>query len=237
MNKTEFSGKNIDETIEKAKQTFNSDDIQYEIIEEGSKGLLGIGSKPCVIKAWTEAETLVMKTEITDNTNGDSEPILEESADSSQEELANNYIETAQTFLNDVIIKMGLDAQVVLQSATSSIINFEIIGNDIALLIGKHGSTLDALQYLADVVAYKKYPCKIRIILDADNHRTKRDKELTEKALKIAEMVVKHSKEAVMEPQNAKERRAIHIALANHPKVKTYSEGDGQERHVVISPK
>lgn len=228
INKQEFSGKSLEEAVDKAAASLGvrESEIEYEIKEEASKGLLGIGSKPCIIEAWTQT---------TDTLEND-EPVLIEDVETN-DEIGEKYQETALEFISETIKNMGIDAKVVLQSSSSSTINFELIGSDIAILIGKHGATLDSLQYLADVIAYKKYPCKKRIVIDADNHRGKRSKELEDKAMKIAAMVVKHGKEAVMEPQNAKERRIIHLALANHPKVKTYSEGEGMYRHVVISPK
>lgn len=155
----------------------------------------------------------------------------------SDAELAAAYGDKAYEFLSETIRLMGLDAEVRLTGQSDSTVDFEFVGPDIALLIGKHGKTIDALQYLADVTAYKKYPCRKRVVLDADNHRSKRTKELEEKVLKIAAMVREYGKEAVMEPQSAKDRRFIHMLLANEPGVKTYSEGAGAERHIVISPK
>jgi len=227
-NKQEFTGKTLVEAIEKAANSLgvNESEIEYEVKEEASKGLLGIGSKPYVIIAWSQ----VM------DSFENNEPILENNLET-DDDMGEKYQQTALEFISSTIKIMKIDAKVVLQSVSTNTINFELIGNDIAILIGKHGVTLDSLQYLADVVAYKKYPCKKRIIIDADNHRGKRSKELEEKAARIADMVIKHGKEAVMEPQNAKERRIIHLTLANHPKVKTYSEGEGIYRHVVISPK
>ncbi|MBQ9357988.1 MAG: KH domain-containing protein [Abditibacteriota bacterium] len=153
------------------------------------------------------------------------------------EDLSEAYAQKAHEFLAETIKLMGIDAEVVLKSQTENTVDFEFLGEDIALLIGKHGKTIDALQYLADVTAYKKYPCRKRVSLDADNHRSKRTEELKEKVLRIAEMVRQYGKEAVMEPQSAKDRRFIHMLLADQPGVKTYSEGTGAERHIVISPK
>ncbi|MBP5274910.1 MAG: KH domain-containing protein [Abditibacteriota bacterium] len=153
-----------------------------------------------------------------------------------EEELSAAYTREAYEFLSGAVKLMGMDAEVVLRNQTETTADFEFTGPDIALLIGKHGKTIDALQYLADVTAYKKYPCRKRVSLDADDHRSKRTKELQEKVLKIADMVRKYGKEAVMEPQPAKERRIIHMFLADQPGVKTYSEGTGAERHIVISP-
>lgn len=157
--------------------------------------------------------------------------------DADNEEISAKYTAKAHEFLTETVRLMGIDADVEIRSESSSSVDFEFVGPDIALLIGKHGKTIDALQYLADVTAFKKYPCRKRVVLDADNHRSKRTKELQEKALKIAEMVRSYGKEAVMEPQSAKERRIIHMTLADQPGVKTYSEGSGAERHIVISPK
>ena len=146
------------------------------------------------------------------------------------------FFDTAKEFIEKTIELMGIKVNLIIDTVTEDRIAFNMVGEDIAILIGKFGATLDSLQYLACIIANKKFPCKRRIVIDADGHRAKRTKELQDRALKIAEMVVKHGREAVMEPQSANDRRIVHMALRNYEGVKTYSEGEGMERHVIISP-
>ncbi len=125
----------------------------------------------------------------------------------------------------------------VVRSASSEEVVIDIVGEDVALLIGKHGQTLDALQYLMAIAANKSSSERRRVILDAENYRNRHQEILERKAREYAKAVAREGKEAVLEPQSARDRRIIHLALADHPDVYTYSEGEGDERHVVISPK
>ena len=241
MDKINFEGKSIEDAIGKAANQFdvNEDLIKYEVVEEGSNGILGFGSKPFVISAWTEEYSAVEDTpeEVVEYASPVGDAIEDKSVLMEEETNDDLFFEAAKTFIDTTIAKMGINVNVMLRNVNENVVAFDAVGDDIAILIGKYGATLDALQYIAGIVAYKNAPSKRRIIIDADGHRNKRIRDLEQKAVKIAEMVVKHGKEAVMEPQAARDRRIIHLALINYPGVKTYSEGEGMERHVIISPK
>jgi len=232
MEKELFEGTDLEEALEKASEKFgcSKEKIDYNVIEE-SKGFLGIGSKT-VIEAVIKESGIENPISITkEEDEPEEKPVLIE--EESEEDI---FFETAKSFIKTTISKMNIKADLIINSVDDDTIAFDVVGEDIAILIGKYGATLDALQYLACIVSNKEYPCKRRITIDADGHRAKRAKELQERALKIAEMVVKHGREAVMEPQSAKDRRIVHMALRNKAGVKTYSEGEGMERHVIISP-
>ena len=231
--KQKFEGSTLDEALANASVSLGVDVslIDYSVVEE-VKGFLGIGSK-IVIEA-SKKEILVTSPVSITKEEGEPEekPVLVE--EESDEDV---FFDTAKEFIEKTIELMGLKVNLIIDTVTEDRIAFNIVGEDIAILIGKFGATLDSLQYLACIIANKKFPCKRRIVIDADGHRAKRTKELQERALKIAEMVVKHGREAVMEPQSANDRRIVHMALRNYEGVKTYSEGEGMERHVIISPK
>jgi len=112
-----------------------------------------------------------------------------------------------------------------------------LAGEDVAILIGRHGQTLDALQYLVGIIANRDPHARRRVTLDAEGYRERHRQALEKTALDYARAVKDEGKEAVLEPQSARDRRIIHVALAEHPDVYTYSEGEGDERHVVISPR
>lgn len=228
MEKEMFEGGTLEEAIEKASEKFDcpKEKIDYSVTEE-SKGFLGLGSK-VVIEASVKCEEVSITKE---EGEVEEKPVLIE--EESEEDV---FFETAKSFIETTISKMNIKADLIINSVDEDTIAFDVVGDDIAILIGKYGATLDALQYLACIISNKKCPCKRRIVIDADGHRAKRTKELQERALKIADMVVKHGREAVMEPQSAKDRRIVHMALRNKAGVKTYSEGEGMERHVIISP-
>lgn len=233
MEKELFEGSSLEEALEKASEKFgcSKEKIDYNVTEE-SKGFLGIGSKTVIEAVIRKEGGIENPVSITKEENEPEEkPVLIEAE--SEEDV---FFETAKSFIETTINKMNIKADLIINSVDDDTIAFDVVGEDIAILIGKYGATLDALQYLACIVSNKAYPCKRRITIDADGHRAKRAKELQERALKIAEMVVKHGREAVMEPQSAKDRRIVHMALRNKAGVKTYSEGEGMERHVIISP-
>lgn len=112
---------------------------------------------------------------------------------------------------------------------------FNLQGSELGILIGKRGQTLDALQYLTNIVANRYSSPHVRIVLDAENFRDRRKKTLEDLAHRLASRVVRTKREVVLEPMNAQERKIIHTVLQNDPSVKTYSKGDEPNRRVVIA--
>ena len=232
MESYKFEGSSIEDALSKAcdELSVSENEIEYKLIEE-SKGFLGIGSKVVIEVNKVQDTNHTVSITLEEGDPIDKPVLIEEESDKDL------FFETAKEFIETTVSKMGIKVSLQVNTVNEELIAFDVIGDDIAILIGKYGATLDALQYLACIAANKKFPCRRRIVIDADGHRAKRTKEIQERALKIADMVVKHGREAVMEPQNAKDRRIVHMVLRNHPGVKTYSEGEGIERHVIISPK
>lgn len=140
----------------------------------------------------------------------------------------------AVDFLEKVFAKMNLEAEIkaVLLDKT---LNISIEGKDMALLIGRRGQTLDSLQYLVSLVVNKDHEEYIRVILDTENYRVKREETLVKLAHKLAHKAKQYRKDITLEPMNPYERRVIHSALQNNNFVSTRSEGDEPFRKVVIS--
>jgi len=140
----------------------------------------------------------------------------------------------AADFLNKIFEKMNLEAEIeaVLEDKT---LNVRIEGKDMALLIGRRGQTLDSLQYLVSLVVNKGHEDYIRVILDTENYRVKREETLVKLAHKLAHKAKQYRKDITLEPMNPYERRVIHSALQNNNYVTTRSEGDEPFRKVVIS--
>lgn len=116
-------------------------------------------------------------------------------------------------------------------------IDIDIEGGESAVLIGRQGQCLDALQFLVGIIVNRRNESKVRITLDADGFRRKHKETLEATALDLAGQVVEHNQEAELEPLPARDRLIIHNVLKGHPGVYTYSEGEGDDRHVIISPK
>ena len=206
MEFVEFSAKTVDDAITDACQKFtvSSDKLENEVVEEGSSGFLGIGSKPAIIKAR-------VKSSVTD---------------------------IAKDFLKDVFEAMDMVVVVnVKYNESDRVMDIDLSGDDMGVLIGKRGQTLDSLQYLVSLVVNKDLEDYIRVKVDTENYRQRR-KDTLENLAKNISYKVKRTKRAVsLEPMNPYERRIIHSALQNDKYVTTHSEGDEPFRHVVVTIK
>lgn len=120
---------------------------------------------------------------------------------------------------------------------TDTHINLNITGEDLGVLIGKHGKTLDSIQYITNLAVNRQSDEYVRVLIDVNNYRTKREETLIELAHKLANKSIYRKRKVLLEPMNAMERRIIHSALNDHHKVKTYSEGEEPFRKVAIEPK
>jgi spoIIIJ-associated protein len=145
-------------------------------------------------------------------------------------------IEEAELFLKKVIQQMGVNTATIEKQQQGKQVTFMITGEQVGLLIGKHGQTLNSLQLLTQLVANRHAEEYISIVVDAENYRERREKTLMQLAQKLAEKAVKTGKEVRLEPLPAHERKIIHSALAGHKKVVTYSVGVEPHRYVVVSP-
>jgi spoIIIJ-associated protein len=136
-------------------------------------------------------------------------------------------------FLDEILQLMQLEVKIEQEKEDEAIL-LNLSGSELGILIGRRGQTLDALQYLVNIVANRYSTSHLRIILDAENFRSRRKKTLQQLALRLAERVTKTGKEVILEPMSPLERKVIHSYLQDHPKVKTYSKGEEPNRRVVI---
>jgi spoIIIJ-associated protein len=228
MTWVEVSGKTLDEAKEAAARELgvSVDEIEVEVLDEESKGFLGIGQSKVRIKAATIDNTLYAE-EIT-------EPATSDSSDESAP-----VGERAVALVGTILKAMQFEATPKLVSESDEEIQIDIFGEseDVGRLIGRHGQTIDALQYLVGIAINRDNPYKLRVLLDAEGYRMRHQQMIEAKALDLARRVKEAGEEAVLEPQNARDRRIMHMILADNPDVYTYSEGEGEDRHIVISPK
>jgi spoIIIJ-associated protein len=145
-------------------------------------------------------------------------------------------VEEAELFLKNVVKQMGVTAAKIEKQQDGKRVTFTITGEEVGLLIGKHGQTLNSLQLLTQLVANRYAKEYVSIIVDAENYRERREKTLIQLAQKLAEKAIKTGKEVKLEPLPAHERKIIHNALANYKNVTTYSVGEEPHRYVVVSP-
>ena len=200
------SAKNVEEAITQAliQLGITSDQLEYEVVDKGSAGILGIGSRPAVIQAKKKFS-------------------LEE---------------TAREFLADIFRTMDMKVQVdVAYDREEQTMDIDLKGDDMGILIGKRGQTLDSLQYLTSLVVNKYTDEYVRVKVDIENYRERRKETLENLAKNISYKVKRTKKPVALEPMNPYERRIIHSALQADRYVVTRSEGEEPFRHVVISLK
>lgn len=142
----------------------------------------------------------------------------------------------AETFLKEVFLSMGLIVKIKTEQKDKHLY-IDLTGDDMGILIGKRGQTLDALQYLVNLVVNKKSPYYISVMLDTENYRQRRKETLESLAFNLAKKVKHTKRNVVLEPMNPYERRIIHSALQNDRFVTTYSEGEEPYKNVVITLK
>ena len=202
----EISAKNVDDAITQAtvQLGITSDQLEYEVLDKGSTGFLGIGSKNAVIKARKKFS------------------------------IDENVVE----FLSSIFDAMKMEVEILVAvNEEEHIIEVELKGDDMGILIGKRGQTLDSLQYLTNLAINKHSDEYYKVKIDTEDYRKRRKETLENLAKNIAYKVKRTKRPVSLEPMNPFKRRIIHSALQNDRYVTTHSEGDEPYRHVVVTLK
>jgi spoIIIJ-associated protein len=225
-------------------------DVDIEVLDEGSRGLFGIGSRQAririTIKSLSETEReepTVIERGISDDSDNDKEavtPVVNTRAKSVQEDIT---LHVAQETVSELLEKMKVNAEVTAsfgepEDARSRIpVRVEIHGNDLSILIGRQAETLNALQYIASLIVAKEMGQPVTLVLDVEGYRQRREQQIRQLARRMAEQAINTQRRQVLEPMPANERRIIHIELRDNPLVSTESIGEDPHRKVTISPK
>lgn len=227
------------------------DDAVIEIVQEPSKGFLGLGAKEAVVKvsvkgAEAAAETIERSVNTIESEQGSTEAASEEAAEKVSAELktaASNGVydsdspaENAKNFISDILNAMGVEVNVsaVLED---DVVKVELEGENMGIVIGKRGDTLDGIQYLTSLVINRNSEEYTKVSIDTENYREKREAALVSLSSRLAEKVAASGKKFALEPMNPYERRIIHSNLQENPDVTTFSVGQEPYRKVVIAPK
>ena len=262
------SAKTVDDAITEAmiQLGVTSDRLEYEVIEKGSSGFLGIGMKQAVIEARRKpesepevveeepfapveeireekAEEIVepVKAEVKEEA-----PVVEKQEERPAEEpkkarelaeVQPQTVEAVKTFLADTMKAMNMEVEIEISIDEDGALCADLRGEHMGILIGKRGQTLDSLQYLANRVANKHQDGYVRVKLDTENYRARREETLKHLAKNIAHKVKRNRRPVALEPMNPYERRIIHSALQGNKYVETVSEGEEPYRHVVVKLK
>ncbi len=250
MSSIEITGKCIEEATQLAIEQLGvtEDDVYVEIVEEGAKGFLGIGQSPAKVRVTLKDPNssineinVIQNSQVSESDARDQAIPADETKDESSDQLVPddniNLSEIARSTLQSIVDGIGFGGTAVIVDSSDEFINLNIEGGDSGVLIGKHGQTINAIQYVVILIVNKHLAKRVRINIDVEGYRARRAETLTNRAKDLADKVRESGEEAVLEPLDASERRIIHTALADDPDVCTYSEGMEPERYIVISPK
>ena len=257
MNKITVSAKTVEDALTEASIELGlaSTDIDYEVIEKGSAGFLGIGAKQAVITAWKKVEEKPKKEKKPEKKvdkkvekkveekpvevkEVKETPVEEVEVPEKEEKLAEvepQTKEACEKFLTDVLKSMDMEVKLTSEIDEDGALSINMEGENMGILIGKRGQTLDSLQYLTNRVANKMQDGYVRVKLDTENYRERRKETLENLARNIAYKVKRTRKTVSLEPMNPYERRVIHSALQNDRYVTTHSEGEEPYRRVVVT--
>lgn len=273
------SAKTVEDAITEAsiQLGITSDKLEYEVIEKGSAGFLGIGMKQAVIEARRKVEEK-QETEIVEEVKKEIQQVAAEEVKAEEKivdevkaeiehdekpkqttekvekkeeikndapvkrevelaEVTDETKEAVSVFLKDTLKAMGMEVEIALDIDEDGSLSVNMSGPNMGILIGKRGQTLDSLQYLANRVANKHQSGYVRVKLDTENYRARREETLKHLAKNIAHKVKRNRRPVALEPMNPYERRIIHSALQNDPYVTTHSEGEEPYRKVVVTLK
>ena len=266
LNKQRFEAKTVEEAITNATVTLGitSDELGYDVIEKGSTGFLGLNSKNAIIEVWKKADEEAIRAEEEKKREEEAKKAAELEASKVEEEASKvesvdeasesestetksgrkKYVvdekaaDEAKAFLTELFDAMKLQVNIDINvNEKDSVLEIELSGPEMGVIIGKRGQTLDSVQYLTSLAVNRKVENHTRIKIDTEDYRNRR-KATLENLAKNTAYKAKRNKSAVsLEAMNPYERRIIHSALQNDKYVTTHSEGEEPYRHVVVVPK
>jgi spoIIIJ-associated protein len=252
----EFYASTVEEAVEKAalELGLSSAEISYRVLDEGNSGFLGIGARDARIIVQTSAphasgedehpestpaeNVVVDEPEQEHSENAGSSTLSEvygEQSESEQVEAPQELLDEIRALVSSVLDAMGFEARVEVYDA-GGFIAADVAPDNTALFIGQKGETIDALQYLVNVSAFRDRPFFKRIVLDAEGYRQRRVEAIQGMAHRTARRAVRERRTVEMPPMNSSERRVVHLFLSENPGVTTESEGSGDNRRVKVSP-
>jgi spoIIIJ-associated protein len=228
----EYSGRTVDEAIQRALEELGleREDIHVEVLEESQKGFLGIGGKGARVRVELIGEWEVVKKEEPAEGVG-----FEEDHHPDEEPQPGANTVKPMKMTERIVNGIGVEALVEARERDDSVL-VDVWGEDVAVLIGKGGNTLDALQYLVNVACRRTGEVDKRIIVDVEGYRKRRKSRIEKLATQMAGKALSTGKCVDLEPMNPSERKTVHMILRDYSGVRTESEGEGRDRRVVIHP-
>jgi len=241
----EFSGKNVDEALQKASDELNipTGKINHEVITYGSSGIFGlVGVKKAKIKVFmpNKKSLSVPEKEGREATNEavgkKKPPVKETEKDRDEPEFDQGLVEYGRNALNTIVTGVSKSADIDVAQSRGKLF-FTITNGESGVLIGKRGQTLEAIQYLLEKMINKKSSNRVRVLVDVEGYLEKRKNNLRQMALRMAEKARRTKKPVTIGQMNSHDRRIVHIQLKDENGVRTQSIGDGYYRKLMIFPK
>ena len=253
----EFYASTVDEAVEKAalELRLSREEVSYRVLDEGNSGFLGIGARDARIiveapalhssggqdepQGTAPSEPAVVDepqpepSEVAENPG--SSTLSEVYGESDQGEAPEELLGEIRVLVTSILEAMDFEARVEVYDA-GGFIAADVAPDNTALFIGQKGETIDALQYLVNVAAFRERPFFKRIVLDAEGYRQRRVEAIQGMAHRTARRAVRERRSVEMPPMNSSERRVVHLFLSENPGVTTESEGTGDNRRVKVSP-
>lgn len=239
MSSIEVTGKTIEDAIRSGLARLGKlrDEVDVEVLAEPKSGFLGFGSKPAKVRVTAKASATPEPVAPAVPAPQPEVPADHRSATAKPEDTgctAEEAAAKAKAFLQDVLHNMGIEQVMIEKMVKADKIILHLHGDNLGILIGKHGQTLDALQYLTNLTTNQGETARHFIMLDVENYRHRREETLKQLGLRLAGRVKKKGDRVVLEPMNGYERKVIHVVLQNKEHIATESEGQDPYRHVVI---
>ena len=243
----ETTGKNEEEAINAAlrKLGLDRDEVSVEVLERAKSGFLGIGGSPAKVKVTYEvpdapapkaAEPAPVKVEVPSAPAMETRPEAPKAEPKAAESApAGDRTEAITAFLTGLMAQMEVSAAPRIAMGEDGSYKVTLEGENLGALIGRRGETLDAIQQLTSYAVNRGQSKRVRIHVDAEGYRAKREESLERLARKVAGKVVKYRRNVTLEPMNAYERHVIHTALQDYPDVTTYSTGTEPNRRTVVA--
>ena len=241
----------VEEAVDAALEELGvqQDAVQYEVLDEPGRKVFGLGAeKPARVRVWIRPEALTEieearriardVLEVEDETAGAPAPSFTpevaapEYTDEELDKVADTAVETVKRILGG----FGIEAEIEEYEGDEREIILDIVGSDVAVLIGRHGRSLEALQVLVSAITNKHLGFRYPVIVDVEGYRHRRRQKLEEMATRTADRVARQGSPIRLRPMNAYERRIIHVVLRNDRRVSTSSEGEDPFRAVVVTP-
>lgn len=248
----------IEEAIENglAELGLTEDQVEVEVLDQGSRGLFGLGSRQArvrlVVLSEANAQARPSQPDLVEEAL-DLEPAMEEALleeyepeapiEETAEDLQDDVLQICKVVVEELLARMRVRARVSARyvepgdDRSKKMAWVDVRGSDLSILIGPRAETLNALQYISGLIVSKEIGHTIPMVVDVEGFRARRIEQLRQLARRMADQALKTGRRQVLEPMPASERRIIHMELRNHPQVSTESIGEEPRRKVTIIPK